>query len=92
MIIESTGVSEPLPVAETFSFDTADANGTMTGESLLDLAEITSMVTVVDALNFMVDMQAAEDLRSRGIETNENDTRTITDLLVSQGESLLIYI
>jgi G3E family GTPase len=82
LVIESTGVSEPLPVAETFTFETEDG----TNESLLDIAEIDSMVTVVDAVNFLKDLEEAEDLKSKNYHTNENDTRTITDLLVSQIE------
>jgi G3E family GTPase len=82
LIIESTGIAEPMPVAETFTFTTDDGKG----ESLLDLTKIDSMVTVVDAVNFLKDMEDAEDLLSRGLESDENDTRTITDLLVSQVE------
>ncbi len=80
MLIESTGISEPLPVAETFAF--ADENG----QSLADHAQLDTMVTVVDAYNFLRDIKAGEDLKERGLEANQNDERTITDLLVDQVE------
>jgi G3E family GTPase len=82
LIIESTGISEPLPVAETFTFETEEGQGS----SLLDLSTIDSMVTVVDAVNFAADIADAEDLKTRNLESGVNDTRTITDLLVSQVE------
>jgi G3E family GTPase len=90
LIIESTGVSEPLPVAETFTFETDNENGTT--ESLLDITEIDTMVTVVDAFNFLKDMDDAEDLKSKGIETTEDDVRSVTDLLVSQIEFASVII
>lgn len=99
LIIESTGVSEPLPVAETFTFnindidesnELIDDNSNFT--SLLDLANIDSMVTVVDAFNFRKDMLKADDLHNRGLQASENDTRTITDLLVSQVEFASIIV
>ena len=92
LVIESTGISEPLPVAETFTFEIdheveqQEMESPMIKESLLDLAEIDSMVTIVDAVNFMHDMKEAEDLKSRKIEAGNEDERTITDLLVSQVE------
>jgi G3E family GTPase len=100
LIIESTGVSEPLPVAETFTFNINDIdnndekiiNDNSNFTTLLDLANIDSMVTVVDAFNFRKDMLKADDLHSRGLQASENDTRTITDLLVSQVEFASIII
>ena len=82
LIIESTGISEPLPVAETFTFEMEEGQGV----SLADVAEIDSMVTVVDAVNFLKDMQDAEDLLTRGLQAGDDDTRTLTDLLVAQVE------
>jgi G3E family GTPase len=92
LIIESTGISEPLPVAETFSFETNSilqydhiAHKTL-NESLIGLAYIDSMITVVDAYNFLKQMSDASDLLTLGIQAQEEDTRTVTDLLVSQIE------
>lgn len=80
LLIESTGISEPIPVAETFTF--ADE----TGASLSDVAALDTMVTVVDAMNFLNDYRQAEDLKSRGIELDHTDDRTIVDLLIEQVE------
>lgn len=80
LLIESTGISEPLPVAETFTFRDE------TGQSLSDIARLDTMVTVVDGVNFLLDYQAAESLESRGETLGENDERSITDLLIEQIE------
>jgi G3E family GTPase len=80
LLIESTGISEPLPVAETFTF--RDENG----QSLTDIARLDTLVTVVDGLNFLLDYQAAENLASRGETLGEHDERAITDLLIEQVE------
>ncbi|MFJ4193781.1 zinc metallochaperone GTPase ZigA [Pseudomonas sp. NPDC089534] len=80
LLIESTGISEPLPVAETFTFRDEQ------GQSLSDIARLDTMVTVVDGLNFMPDYQAAESLASRGEILGEEDERSITDLLIEQIE------
>ncbi|MGF6089764.1 zinc metallochaperone GTPase ZigA [Pseudomonas sp. 18173] len=80
LLIESTGISEPLPVAETFTF--RDENG----QSLNDIARLDTMVTVVDGMNFLIDYQAAENLASRGETLGEDDERSITDLLIEQVE------
>lgn len=80
LLIESTGISEPMPVAETFTF--RDENG----QSLSDIARLDTMVTVVDGMNFLLDYQAAESLASRGETLGEEDERTITDLLIEQIE------
>ncbi|AIR88816.1 zinc metallochaperone GTPase ZigA [Pseudomonas cremoricolorata] len=80
LLIESTGISEPLPVAETFTFRDEQ------GRSLSDLARLDTMVTVVDALNFMHDYQAADSLASRGETLGEDDQRSISDLLIEQVE------
>lgn len=80
LLIESTGISEPLPVAETFTFRDDQ------GRSLADQARLDTMVTVVDGLNFLRDYQAADSLASRGETLGEEDQRSITDLLIEQVE------
>lgn len=80
LVVESTGISEPLPVAETFTF--ADESG----RSLSDVARLDTMVTVVDAANFMRDFASADDLKSRGTALGETDERSLVDLLVDQVE------
>lgn len=80
LLIESTGIGEPMPVAATFSFrDEA-------GFSLADVAKLDTMVTVVDAANFLREYGSTEDLRDRGIALGPNDERTIVNLLVEQVE------
>jgi G3E family GTPase len=80
LLIESTGISEPLPVAETFTFEDEK------GESLSDVARLDTMVTVVDALNFLHDYESSDLLQDRGESIGEQDTRTVVDLLVEQIE------
>jgi len=80
LVIESTGISEPLPVAETFTF--SDENGI----SLSDVATLDTMVTVVDAVNFLKDYDEAKYLRDTGEFLNDEDERSVTDLLVDQVE------
>ena len=80
LLIESTGVSEPMPVAETFTFTDES------GRSLNDLAQLDTMVTVVDARNFLNDYYGTEELRDRGQQVSEEDGRTIVHLLTDQIE------
>lgn len=80
LVIESTGISEPLPVAETFTF--ADEGGA----SLADVARLDTMVTVVDAVNFLNDYDEAQDLQDTGESLGEDDNRNVSDLLVDQIE------
>ncbi len=80
LVIESTGISEPLPVAETFTF--ADENGV----SLGDVATLDTMVTVVDAVNFLTDYEQANDLQDTGESLGEDDERSVADLLIDQVE------
>ncbi|MFP3363714.1 zinc metallochaperone GTPase ZigA [Pseudoalteromonas sp. SIMBA_148] len=80
LVIESTGISEPLPVAETFTF--SDENGV----SLGDIATLDTMVTVVDAVNFLNDYEQANDLQDTGESLGKDDERSVADLLVDQVE------
>jgi len=80
LLIESTGISEPLPVAATFDFrDEA-------GHSLGDLARIDTMVTVVDAVNLLKDYSSGDFLKERGQAAGDDDHRSLVDLLVEQIE------
>jgi len=80
LLIESTGISEPAPVADTFTLAAGD------GVVLSDLAELDTMVTVVDAANFMQDLRIGKDLQSVGQATAGDDVRTVADLLTEQVE------
>jgi G3E family GTPase len=80
LVIESTGISEPLPVAETFTFADED------GVSLSDVAKLDTMVTVVDAVNFLNDYETANTLQDTGESLGEDDERSVADLLVDQVE------
>ena len=80
LVIESTGISEPLPVAETFTF-TDEA-----GASLSDIAMLDTMVTVVDGFNFLKDYESRDSLQGRGESMGEGDERKVVDLLVEQVE------
>ncbi len=80
LLIESTGISEPLPVAATFEFCNA------WGESLSDVARIDTMVTVVDAVNLLKDYSSHDFLRDRGETLGEEDERTLVHLLTDQIE------
>ncbi len=80
LLIESTGISEPLPVAATFDFrDEA-------GESLSDVARLDTMVTVVDAVNLLYDFSSHDFLHDRGETMGEEDERTLVHLLTDQIE------
>jgi len=80
LLIESTGISEPLPVAETFTFE--DANG----KSLSEFAKLDTMVSVVDAKNFTEDFNSEDFLNDRGQSLGAEDERSVVDLLVDQVE------
>ncbi|MCL5975696.1 MAG: zinc metallochaperone GTPase ZigA [Gammaproteobacteria bacterium] len=80
LVIESTGISEPLPIAETFTFADED------GESLSQIARLDTMITVVDAVNFLRDFNEAKNLQETGESLGEEDQRSVADLLVDQVE------
>ena len=80
LLIESTGISEPLPVAATFEFRDED------GQSLSDIARLDTMVTVVDAVNLLKDYSSHDFLSDRGESLGEQDDRTLVNLLVEQIE------
>jgi G3E family GTPase len=80
LVIESTGISEPLPIAETFTFADED------GVSLSDIATLDTMVTVVDAVNFLKDYDEAKYLQETAESLGEEDERSVADLLVDQVE------
>ena len=80
LLIESTGISEPLPVAATFDFCDED------GESLSDVARLDTMVTVVDAVNLLRDYSSHDFLKDRGETLGEDDERTLVHLLAEQIE------
>lgn len=80
LLIESTGISEPMPVAASFSWTFDD------GFSLSDVARLDTMVTVVDASNFLRELARGEVLAARDLAVDDADIRTIADLLVEQVE------
>jgi len=86
LLVESTGISEPMPVAETFTFEDED------GESLSNVAELDTMVTVVDAANFLKDFGSWDDLQDWKIALSDEDDRNIVDLLVDQIEFANVII
>ncbi|ALC18978.1 GTP-binding protein [Streptomyces pristinaespiralis] len=80
LLIESSGISEPMPVAATFAFPRDD------GATLGDLARLDTMVTVVDAANFLPELTKGHGLAERGLDQYEGDERTVSDLLMDQIE------
>lgn len=80
LVIESTGISEPMPVAATFSWEFED------GFSLGDLARLDTLVTVVDASTFLTELARGEALAERDLAAGEGDARSIADLLTDQVE------
>jgi len=80
LLIESTGISEPLPVAATFDFRDEF------GDSLSDVSRLDTMVTVVDAANLLTDYASHDFLRDRGEAMGEEDDRTLVHLLTDQIE------
>ncbi|WP_322894548.1 MULTISPECIES: zinc metallochaperone GTPase ZigA [unclassified Yoonia] len=80
LLIESTGIAEPLPVAATFDFRDED------GDSLSDVARLDTMVTVVDAVNLLNDFASHDFLADRGESLGDDDNRTLVNLLTEQME------
>ena len=80
LVIESTGISEPLPVAETFTFEDDE------GVSLKEIVRLDTMVTMVDAFNFLRDFHEAKQLVETDESLGEEDQRNVADLLVDQIE------
>ncbi|WP_176561996.1 GTP-binding protein [Mycolicibacterium palauense] len=80
LVIESTGISEPMPVAATFDWEFED------GFSLGRLARLDTMVTVIDAATFLTELTRGEALAERDLSAGEGDARSIADLLVDQVE------
>ncbi|MFI6209007.1 GTP-binding protein [Streptomyces sp. NPDC051041] len=80
LLIESSGISEPMPVAATFALGRDD------GATLEDVARLDTMVTVVDAANFLTELSTGDDLAERGLAPFEDDERTVSDLLIDQVE------
>ncbi|MBT5346435.1 GTP-binding protein [bacterium] len=80
LVIESTGISEPLPVAETFTFDDES------GDILSNFAKLDTMVTVVDAANFLDNFDSIDTLEEIGESLGEDDERDLVNLLTDQIE------
>lgn len=80
LLIESTGISEPLPVAQTFTFEDEQ------GVSLSQVSRLDTMVTVIDGANFLEDYQRSQRLSERGESLGDDDERTLSDLLIEQVE------
>ncbi|AKE91242.1 MULTISPECIES: GTP-binding protein [Rhodococcus] len=80
LVIESTGISEPMPVAATFDWEFDD------GFRLSRLARLDTMVTVVDAATFLAELARGDRLDDRALEAGAGDERSISDLLVEQVE------
>jgi G3E family GTPase len=78
LLIESTGIAEPQPVAETFFFESD------TLAPLSEVARLDTMVTVVDGKNFLLELENADYLQDRQLEASTDDDRTIADLLIEQ--------
>lgn len=87
LLIESTGISEPIPVAQTFTFESEDGNIDLSRFSYID-----NMLTVVDAYNFLKDFSSSDYLTTRDLSNIEGDDRTIVNLLTDQIEFANVII
>lgn len=86
LLIESTGIGEPMPVAATFAFEDEK------GKSLSQVARLDTMITVVDAASFFSYMESSDDLQQLGLAAGDRDDRTVVDLLVDQVEFANVII
>lgn len=86
LLIESTGIGEPLPVAATFAY--VDENG----QSLSTVTRLDTMITVVDVASFFRHMESSDDLQRLGVAVDKNDDRTVVDLLIDQVEFANVII
>jgi G3E family GTPase len=87
LLIESTGISEPIPVAQTFTFETGDP-----GNDLAAMTQLDTLVTVVDAYNFLDDFGSADTVHDRQITDDAEDRRSIVGLLTEQIEFANVII
>jgi G3E family GTPase len=87
ILIESSGISEPIPVAQTFTYIDEE-----TGTDLTEICRLDIMVTVIDANRFWHDFASGESLLDRGYGTDENETRKVVDLLIDQIEFANVII
>ena len=85
LVIESSGISEPLPVAATFTYD-------IEGSNLSKITKLDTMVTITDATNFLDQIKTTDTLKDRKQEVNEEDDRSIIDLLIEQVEFANVII
>lgn len=87
LLIESTGISEPLPVAQSFFFDSPELK-----VNLSDVSQLDTLVTVVDACNFARDFSSRDTIQSRDMNEDPEDSRTIVNLLTDQLEFANVII
>jgi G3E family GTPase len=87
LLIESTGISEPIPVAQTFTFETGDS-----GNDLAAITQLDTLVTVVDAYNFLKDFGSADTVHDRQMTDDAEDRRSIVGLLTEQVEFANVII
>jgi len=87
ILIESSGISEPIPVAQTFCYEYPVMQIDLSKKTKLD-----TMVTIVDAFSFFEDIETNDTLESRKLQTEENDTRSIANLLIDQIEFANVII
>jgi G3E family GTPase len=80
LVIEASGISEPMPIAATFTFSMED------GKNLKDVAKLDTMVSVVDACNFSAEYNSTETLKDRKQQISEFDERLVVDLMIDQLE------